>query len=136
MHIEVDRQSEQQEHEALARSLLHVLAQVRATVDDWPADARARARADRRARAAAAGRLDAAEVDEARALLAWIEDHHFTFLGYREYELGTTDDEDVLRPVEGTGLGHPARRPAPRRAASPSCPRACARSLASRSCSS
>ena len=31
--------------------------------------------------------MDTAEVEEARALLAWVADHHFTYLGYREYEL-------------------------------------------------
>ena len=104
MHIEVDRQSEQQEHETLARSLLHVLAQVRATVDDWPAmRERARELIDELEQPPPG--LEAAEVDEARALLVWLEDHHFTFLGYREYELGTDGDEDVLRPVAGTELG-------------------------------
>src|SRR5918995_1011690 len=36
IHIEVDRQSEASEHKALAQALLHVLGQVRATVEDWP----------------------------------------------------------------------------------------------------
>ncbi|HET7587818.1 MAG TPA: NAD-glutamate dehydrogenase, partial [Gammaproteobacteria bacterium] len=30
---------------------------------------------------------------------------HFTFLGYREYDLTREDDEDVLRIIEGSGLG-------------------------------
>ena len=45
--------------------------------------------------------MDAAEFEEARALLAWVGDHHFTFLGYREYEL----TESALKAVEGSGLG-------------------------------
>ena len=45
--------------------------------------------------------MDPAEVEESKALLAWIGDHHFTFLGYREYSL--TGEE--LRADEGTGLG-------------------------------
>jgi glutamate dehydrogenase len=49
--------------------------------------------------------LDAAEVEETRALLGWIEDHHFTFLGFREYELVSDDGEDQLRPVAGSELG-------------------------------
>src|ERR687891_273287 len=43
--------------------------------------------------------------DEARGLLEWIEDHHFTFVGYRAYDLITEDGEDMLRPIQGTGLG-------------------------------
>src|ERR671919_200386 len=42
---------------------------------------------------------------EARALLEWIEDHHFTFLGYRSYDLVREKGQDMLRPVPGTGLG-------------------------------
>ena len=42
---------------------------------------------------------------EAGAFLRWIAGDHFTFLGYREYELDSEDGEDALRPVSGTGLG-------------------------------
>ncbi|HKH17897.1 MAG TPA: NAD-glutamate dehydrogenase [Solirubrobacteraceae bacterium] len=104
MHIEVDRQSEASEHEALAQALLHVLGQVRATVEDWPA-MRARAGELIAELEQPPPGLDAADVEEARALLAWIEDHHFTFLGYREYELAGKKGEDELRPVAGSELG-------------------------------
>jgi glutamate dehydrogenase len=104
MHLEVDRQSEPQEHEALARALHHVLDQVRSTVDDWGA-MRERVRDLIAELEQPPPGIDAAEVDETKALLEWIEDHHFTFLGYREYELVADGDEDQLRPVEGTELG-------------------------------
>ena len=42
---------------------------------------------------------------EARDLLEWIHDDHFTFLGYREYDILAEDGEDVLRAVSGSGLG-------------------------------
>ncbi len=42
------------------------------------------------------------EVEEARELLRWLAADHFTFLGYREYEL---KDSDALAAVPGTGLG-------------------------------
>src|SRR5439155_10296714 len=45
------------------------------------------------------------EVAEAKALLEWMEDDHFTFLGYREYELRIHEGEDVLSSVAGSGLG-------------------------------
>ena len=45
--------------------------------------------------------VDTDEFAEARALLAWVADHHFTYLGYREYEL----TEDALHAVEHSGLG-------------------------------
>jgi glutamate dehydrogenase len=112
MHLEVDRQSEESELEALAQALLHVLGQVRATVADWQAmRGRARELIDELEQPPPG--LDPADVAEARALLAWIEDHHFTFLGYREYELVAKGGEDHLRPVAGSELG--ILRDAPRK---------------------
>src|SRR4051812_47748687 len=96
MHIEIDRQAGG--FDELADALRHVLAQVSAAVEDWqPMKARLRDLVDEPAPAG----VDRAEVEEAKALLAWIGDHHFTFLGYREYSL---EGED-LRAEEGSGLG-------------------------------
>src|SRR5208282_5612880 len=39
------------------------------------------------------------------ALLAWMENRHFTFLGYREYRLRGRKGREVLEPIEATGLG-------------------------------
>jgi glutamate dehydrogenase len=49
--------------------------------------------------------FDAGDLSEALALLAWMEDRHFTFLGYREYRLQGRKGQEALRPVEATGLG-------------------------------
>ena len=49
--------------------------------------------------------VEAEELAEATALLEWIVDHHFTFLGYHEYDLVSVDGESALRRVPGTGLG-------------------------------
>jgi glutamate dehydrogenase len=45
------------------------------------------------------------EVREAQALLEWMEDNHFTFLGYREYRLRRGARQDRLVPVPRSGLG-------------------------------
>ena len=37
--------------------------------------------------------------------LNWLANDHFTFLGFREYELVVVDGEDTLRVVPGSGLG-------------------------------
>ncbi|MEJ7706710.1 MAG: hypothetical protein WKF82_05110 [Nocardioidaceae bacterium] len=42
---------------------------------------------------------------------SWLADDHFTFLGYREYQLQTVEGEDVLRAIPGTGLGILRSRP-------------------------
>jgi glutamate dehydrogenase len=104
VHVEVDRETDAARLAALSEGLERVLAEVRAAVEDWQA-MRARTEAIATELEQTPPPLDAAEVDEARAFLAWIEDHRFTFLGYREYELVTVRGDDGLRPIPGTGLG-------------------------------
>src|ERR1019366_7390484 len=50
---------------------------------------------------ATAGRPGRYERDEARAFLEWLRDDHFTFLGYREYDVAGAE----IRAVPDTGLG-------------------------------
>jgi glutamate dehydrogenase len=45
------------------------------------------------------------EEAEASELLAWLSAGHFTFLGYRAYDLVGEGDKPELKPVPGTGLG-------------------------------
>ncbi len=49
--------------------------------------------------------LDKDEVEETQAFLKWIEDHHFTFLGVRDYEIVSQGKEIILRVIPDTGLG-------------------------------
>ncbi len=49
--------------------------------------------------------LDANEVQETKAFLHWIEDHHFTFLGMRDYELVKKGKDTLLQAIPNTGLG-------------------------------
>ena len=109
-----------------ADALRGVLAQVRAAVEDWqPMRERMQALIDEPAPAG----VDAAEVEEARALLAWVGDHHFTFLGYREYAL---DGERAARRRGLRARAAARRRRATSRPRSPSCRRRCARWRSSR----
>ena len=103
-HIEVDRETDAERLAALSDGIKHVLEEVRAAVEDWRAMS-ARARAIAAELKKAPPPIDGGEVDEARAFLAWVQSNHFTFLGYREYELDTERGEDGLRPIRGTGLG-------------------------------
>ncbi|MBA3529826.1 MAG: NAD-glutamate dehydrogenase [Propionibacteriaceae bacterium] len=52
---------------------------------------------------AVAGRAD--EAAQARELLEWFNQDHFTFLGYREYTFDDNGDEPSMSPVPATGLG-------------------------------
>ena len=104
LHVEIDRQADQALLDELAAELHSVLADVRAAVEDWPSIRRhvreIVAELDERPPP-----VDRDELAEAKALLEWIDDHHFTFLGYREYELRRQDGEDMLTSVPDSGLG-------------------------------
>jgi glutamate dehydrogenase len=104
LHFEVDRQSEPEVLDRLRAEIERVLEDVRAAVEDWAA-MREQVHHILEEFGQRPPPVDEAELAEARALLEWIDDHHFTFLGYRAYDLVQEDGEDVLRPVQGTGLG-------------------------------
>ncbi|HEY4555821.1 MAG TPA: NAD-glutamate dehydrogenase, partial [Lysobacter sp.] len=77
---------------------------VRAIVRDWtPMRERMRAIADELAERTLP--TDEAGRSEAQAFLRWAADDHFTFLGYREYEVVKDGRNEVLRAIEDSGLG-------------------------------
>ncbi|TWD82235.1 glutamate dehydrogenase [Kribbella amoyensis] len=104
MHLEVERIADPAEHRELERALQQVLSDVREAVEDWP---KMHEKAVGIAEELDAAKLpvSATEVEEARELLEWLADEHFTFLGYREYAFSMRGDQGVLRGVPGTGLG-------------------------------
>ncbi|MFP5253207.1 MAG: NAD-glutamate dehydrogenase [Actinomycetes bacterium] len=104
MHVEIDRETEAQDLEAIEQALTKVLQDVREAVEDW---ARMRAQAEEIIADLSTDPppLPEDEVEEGKALLRWLADDHFTFLGYREYRLHQEGEDDVLRAVPGTGYG-------------------------------
>ena len=104
MHVEVDRELDPAKLKALGEGVMHVLADVRASHEDWEA-MRARMVAVAKELASPPEFLRNEETEEIRAFLAWAADHHFTFLGYRDYELSEVNGEDQLRIVPRSGLG-------------------------------
>jgi glutamate dehydrogenase len=104
IHVEVDRQTEPAVLDRIRAGIERVLADVRAASEDW-APMRQRVREILTRLADEPPPVDREELAEARALLEWVDQGHFTFLGYRAYDLGVQDGEDVLRAVPGTGLG-------------------------------
>ena len=105
MHLEIDRDSDPADREQVAANLRRVLSDVREVVEDWP---KMRAKCTEIAQildqSPPVG-IPAEEIEQTRRLLAWLADNHFTFLGYREYELSHDAGADVLTAVQGTGLG-------------------------------
>ncbi len=104
IHVEVDRETDPERLKAIGTHVLSVLADVRAAVDDWKAMHGHMESIAKELDNPPAG-LDRDEVTELQAFLAWSADHHFTFLGYREYELSVVEGVDQLRIVPRTGLG-------------------------------
>jgi glutamate dehydrogenase len=104
IHVEVARQSDPDRLAVLHSGVEIVLEEVRAAVEDWaPMRAKTTALATELHRRAPSA--DPHELAEAQAFLTWLADEHFTFLGYREYELGAPGDPGELRAVPGSGLG-------------------------------
>jgi glutamate dehydrogenase len=104
MHVEVDRETDADELVKIEQTLLNVLRDVREVVEDWEKmNTQARDIVADLAKNPPA--LEGTEVLEAQALVTWLADDHFTFLGYREYQLQEIDGADALRAVPGTGLG-------------------------------
>ncbi len=86
--------------EGLAAGLRTTLDEVRIAVEDWqPMLTAARAAASQLE--ATPPPVEAVQVRDAIALLRWLADGHFVFLGFREYSYDSTS----FRPVAGSGLG-------------------------------
>ncbi|MBB6378786.1 glutamate dehydrogenase [Pseudonocardia eucalypti] len=103
MHLETDPLAEDARNE-LADELAKVLGDVREVVEDsermihTALDLAARLRDQ-------PPPLDRTEVEEGARLLGWLVDDHFTFLGYRRYDLDTSAGEPKLTAVLASGLG-------------------------------
>jgi glutamate dehydrogenase len=102
--IEIDREPDPERLAQIEASIERSLDDVRAATGDW-GRMRAKARDAAAALAGARPRGHRHEVSEAKALLEWMEDNHFTFLGYREYRLRRGPREDRLVPVPRSSLG-------------------------------
>ncbi|GGX68262.1 NAD-glutamate dehydrogenase [Streptomyces hiroshimensis] len=110
IHVEIDRETDRGDLKQIAADLMRVLSDVREAVEDWSKMRDAALRiADGLAAESLPGDVAPSDTHEAGELLRWLAADHFTFLGYREYELTkvSTDggEEDVLSAVPGTGLG-------------------------------
>ncbi|RNG27171.1 NAD-glutamate dehydrogenase [Streptomyces botrytidirepellens] len=111
IHVEIDRETDRGDLKQITADLLRVLSDVREAVEDWDKMRQSALRlAEELPAEPKAAEVRDQEVEEARELLRWLADDHFTFIGYREYELTQAPteaggEEDVLSAVPGTGLG-------------------------------
>ena len=106
IHVEIRRPADRVSTGQLAADLRHVLEDVRVAVEDQPrmGSTAVRLAAGLNSEATAGGTGGAAAAEAAK-LLEWLADAHFTFLGFREYDLVQGSDGVGLRAVPGSGLG-------------------------------
>jgi len=97
-HIEIDTAGANLA--GLEDDLRRVLADVRVAVEDYT-----KMQGKALQLATQLGAEGAGAPAETQALLRWLADNHFTFLGYREYDLVEGPDGMALMAVPGTGLG-------------------------------
>ena len=131
IHVELEPPADGVTAEQLGTDLRLVLDDVRVSAED-----KSRMEAAAHRLAGDLGREPGPAAVEYGALLNWLADGNFMFLGYREYDLVAAAGGAALRPVAGTGLGilrHPGAagtrcascpprsRPAPRTRPSGSC---------------
>jgi glutamate dehydrogenase len=100
-HIEIAARPGAIRAAELEQELRSVLHDVRVAVEDYPRMQVMAVRLADRLAAEHGPRVPA----ETQALLRWLADSHFTFLGYREYDLVDGPDGMALLAVPGSGLG-------------------------------
>src|SRR5437763_11449934 len=103
IHAEITRRSDSNRLSVLRAGVELILEEVRAAVEDWiPMREQTIALADE-----LRGNpppVDEHDLAEAELFLRWLAEDHFTFLGYREYEL-VGPGRAELQALGGTGMG-------------------------------
>ncbi|MCP5089661.1 MAG: NAD-glutamate dehydrogenase [Gammaproteobacteria bacterium] len=100
----IDHESDPHELKILRQEITRVLGDVRLAVRDWGA-MRQRMRDTRDLLKFGPKGVDPLLRSESQALLDWLADDHFTFLGYREYSLSKRGKRVFLKSKKGSGLG-------------------------------
>jgi glutamate dehydrogenase len=100
----IDRESDPAVLRLIRQEINKVLADVRLTVRDWR-KMREKMTETRDLLEDGPNGVDPLLRDESQALLDWMADDHFTFLGYREYRLSKRGGRAFLNSVPRTGLG-------------------------------
>ncbi|MEJ2120039.1 MAG: NAD-glutamate dehydrogenase [Alphaproteobacteria bacterium] len=104
MHIQIDEQTGKRGLAEIEQALHKVLGDVRMAVADWQ-PIRAKVKEAQEALDHAPKFIDDKAKEEITAFLDWLDDDHFTFLGYREYEVSKKGKDSFMGVVDGSGLG-------------------------------
>lgn len=104
IYIEIDRQSDQTELESLKAIFERVLEDNHIVCEDWT-KMRNQVQEAIKELDDIPLNVDTDELAETKAFLHWLEDHHFTFLGVRDYELIQKGEDRIIQAIPKTGLG-------------------------------
>ncbi len=104
IRIAIDRDTDAQHLKLLEHEINKVLSDVRVAVRDWR-KMRAKMHDARKLLRFGPSGVDEDLRKESQALLDWMADDRFTFLGYREYKLSYRGDRVFLKAIPGSGLG-------------------------------
>ncbi|MBL8706965.1 MAG: NAD-glutamate dehydrogenase, partial [Rhodospirillales bacterium] len=104
MRVEVNEQTTPEQLAAIQANLARVLGDVRLAVRDWKA-MREKLRSIVQALKADPPPVPEEEFSEALAFLQWLDDDHYTYLGFREYRFAGTGADAHLEIVAGTPMG-------------------------------
>lgn len=112
MHIEIGDEVDPTALKDIEQQLSYVLKDVRVAVEDWK---RMQARLEETIKwlEQEPPPVNSEEVAEAAALLRWMGDNHFTFIGSRDYDYRSDGTQQSIEIVADSGLGilrDPARR--------------------------
>ena len=114
MRLEINRETDAAWFDQLKQTIETTLADVRASVEDWiPMRTRLlEACAELNSKPSPARQR---ELKESTALLEWLANDHFTFLGYREYFVSADKSGERVCTVPDSGLGILRPEPPPPR---------------------
>lgn len=104
IYIEIDKIADDISMQALRDDIMHVLSDVRISVQDWRKMIRRIEDAIKELDNYPAS-LDSAEITETRDFLRWLINNNFTFLGVRDYRLIGNGANRALQIVHHSGLG-------------------------------
>ncbi|NOQ14356.1 MAG: NAD-glutamate dehydrogenase [Methyloprofundus sp.] len=100
LHIEINRQSDEDLIRQLQQSLKKILCDVRSATEDW-LDCVEKIQQE----ITLLTEQNRPELNEAIEFLQWLENNHFVFLGYREYRIAEQEGQYGFSVVDKTGLG-------------------------------
>ncbi len=104
LHFEVDQQTDRKVLLSLGKDIQRILRDVRAVVMDWE-PMRNRLTEIIATLESLALPMPSEETAEDLEFLRWLGNHHFTFIGFRTFDLEVENGKDVLRLVPNSSLG-------------------------------